>query len=148
MTHRAPPISLREASEAFGEFLRNNNYPEELLWVGEADVLWDRRQLWLRPAKGTSDIACERYADGIKRRLGMALHAFSSIEGITITTIFVPEDEDVAQRFLILPNGLKFSAATNRLPARPVSSSLKWLLLSARYRVSSRLFRADYLTYT
>ncbi len=147
MTHRTPPISLREASAAFSEFLRNNSYPEQVLWVGEADVLWDRRQLWVRPAKGTWDAAGEKYADGIKRGLGIALHAFSSIEGMTIATIFVPIDEDVAQRFLISPNGLKFSAATNRLPARHVSSSMKWLFLSARHRTSSRLFRADYLNY-
>jgi hypothetical protein len=141
------PISLTEASEEFCRFLRDNSYPEQVLWVREADVLWDQRQLWVRPSRGAWDSARNKYTDGIKNGLGITLYAFSSMEGVTIATIFVPEDKDVAQRLQMPLNGLKLSAAANRLPAQPVSSSTRWLFLSARHRKSSRVFRANYLTY-
>jgi hypothetical protein len=146
MTDYDAPGSLEEASKAFCKFLRNNAYPEPVLWVEETDVLWDRHQIWVRPAQRTWDIACETYANGIKSGLGVSLYAFSSIEGMTIATVLVPEDEGAARRSLIPINGLKMSAATNSLPACKVASSLRWLILSVRHRRSSRLFRTTHLT--
>ena len=149
MDHKAPE-TLPEALDVFSMFLKNNGYPEQILWVGKNDVAWDRRQLRIRvrPLQKAWQTACETYTGGIKRRLGVSLYAFSSIEGMTIATVLVPENEDMAQRSRIPPDELKLSTATNSLPACRVTSRLVWLALSLCHRRSSRLFRTTHLTCT
>jgi hypothetical protein len=142
------PGSLQEASKGFSEFLRSNSYPGQILWVGEADVLWNRRQLWVRPSQRTSNAACEIYDAGIKRGIGVSLYAFSSIEGMAIATVLVPADEDAGQRSFMVRNSLKMTVATSRLPARRVENGLAWLALSLQHGRSSRLFRLEHLTCT
>lgn len=141
--------SLTEVSQRFSKFLRENGYPEQVVWVEPTDVLWDRHQLCVcvreRPAQIAWDHARRRYANGIRNGLGVELRAFSEIRGTAIATVICPKDDDAAQRHLMPRRGLKLSAATKKLSARRVTNGLTWLILSLRHRADSRLFWDDYL---
>lgn len=143
------PNSLNEASQRFSRFLRENGYPEQVAWVEQTDLVWDRHQLCAcvrkRPTQIAWDRACQRYAEGIRNGLGVELHAFSEVAGTAIAAVIVPKDEDAAQRRLMPRSGLKLSAATRKLTARRVTNSLTWLVLSLFHRADSRSFWDDYL---
>jgi hypothetical protein len=141
------PASLDEACQRFSRFLRENGYSEQILWIERLDIVWHRRQLFIRerPQQIVWDRARRRYEEGIRNGHGVLLHAFSELGGTAVAAIILPKDEDAAQRHLIAPGGLKLSVATNKLSASRITNRLTWWILAARYRTSSRLFWDDYL---
>lgn len=82
MSAQETPASLNEAGQPFSRFLRENGYPEQVLWVEHGDIVWHRRQLWvrMRPIQTAQERACQRYADGIRNGLGVTLYAFRSLQ--------------------------------------------------------------------
>jgi hypothetical protein len=144
------PPSLREASERFSTFLRENDYSERVFWVDVDDVVWDGRILSVRehPNESMWDRACRRYSDGIKNGFGIALYAFSQTDGSTIAAIIWPKNHDEAQRHLVPVGGIKLSAATRKLHARFIRNRFGWLILLVRHRTFSRSFWNDYLSYS
>jgi hypothetical protein len=147
MRGQQTPASWDEVSQRFSGFLRENGYPEQVLWVEDTDVVWHRGQLWVRtrPKQEGCDRACQRYEEGIRNRHGVLLRAFSELGEAVVAVVVLPKDEDAAQRHLIPRGGIKLSAATNKLNVRRVSNRLTWLILSVCHRTASRLFRDDYL---
>jgi hypothetical protein len=144
-SHETP--AFPEACQRFSRFVRENGYPEQVLWVEQADVVWWRQQLLVRvrPVQTGRDRACQRYEEGIRNGSGVLLHAFSEIEGTAIAAVILPRDEDVAQRHLMPQSGLKLSVATTKLSARHITNRLTWWILTLRRRTSSRLFWDGYL---
>jgi hypothetical protein len=150
MIDRDTPGSLDEAHRRFSRFLRENNYPEQILWVEQEDIVWSRSQLWVR-SRSTPDAwdrACQGYAIGMKNDLGVTLYAFSELPGTAIAAVILPKEEDAAQRHLIPRGGLKLSAATQKLRVRRITNRVTWFILSMRYKASSRLFWDQYLEYS
>jgi hypothetical protein len=147
MSAQETPASLNEAGQRFSRFLRENGYPEQVLWVEHGDIVWHRRQLWvrMRPIQTAQERACQRFADGIRNGLGVSLYAFSELAGTAIAAVILPKDKDAAQRNLMPRDGLKLSVATKKLSARRVKNRLTWLILSACHTAASRSFWDDYL---
>jgi hypothetical protein len=142
----APP-HLRESSERFSAFLRQNGYSEDVVWVDEEDVVWDGRVLSIRAHQDDFmwDRACHRYAEAIRGGFGVALSAFSQADGTTIAAIVWPLNDEQAQCHLFPAGGIKLSVATTKLRARFVRNRFSWGFLSTRYRAASRSFKAEYL---
>jgi hypothetical protein len=136
------PKSFREASEAFCKFLQKNGYPEQVIWAGRTDLVWGRSKLWVRDYTDlrTWDEASKRYCLGVEHGLGVCLEAFASTKDAVIAKVFVPKDEDVMERSLTPRGGLKLVAAVKTMPARRVTSSLGWIVLSRWYRESTISF--------
>jgi hypothetical protein len=134
------PESFEEASERFCTFLRQNGYPEKVLWVEQANLVWDKRRLWVRDDPVAVEHARRRYADGIRAGFGVNLHAFAAADDKTVARVIVPVDDDAAQRHLMPCGGLKLSALKDMMNARAVSSRSVWLFLSLLNKDSSRLF--------
>jgi hypothetical protein len=141
------PATLTEAQPRFVKFLRENNYPEQIVWVEREDVVWGQLQLWVRTrsTQESWDRACQKYAVGMRSGLGVTLYAFSELPGTAIAAVILPKDEDAAQRHLMLRGELKLSAATQKLKARRIANRVIWLILSRRYKASTRLFWDQYL---
>ena len=152
MTREETPNSLSEVTQRFSKFLRENGYPEQVVWVEQTDLVWDQHQLCIcvreRPTQIALDHAGKKYAAGIRNVLGVSLYAFSEVAGTAVAAVILPKDEDTAQRHLMPRGGLKLSAATQKLRARRITNSLTWLILSMRYKASSRLFWDQYLEYS
>lgn len=149
MIDQDTPRSLDEAHRRFSRFLRENNYPEQILWVGREDVVWSQSQLWVRSRStpDTWDRACKKYAVGMRNDLGVALYAFSELPGTAVAAVIPPKDEDAAQRHLMPRGGLKLSAATLKLRVRRITNRVLWFILSMQ-RASSRSFWDQYLEYS
>jgi hypothetical protein len=147
MSSQDAPASFNDACQRFSRFLRENGYPERLTWVEHADVVWHRRQLWVRarPLQTVLDRASQRYEEGARNGHGVKLHAFSELGQTAIAAIILPKDDDEAERALMPRGCLKFSAATKKLTARLVTNHLTWLILSVLHRADSRSFWGSYL---
>jgi hypothetical protein len=139
------PGSFDEASQRFSIFLHQNGYPEKVLWLEQANLVWDKRRLWVRDDPRAPDYARRRYADAIGAGFGVNLHAFAVAGDKTVAGVIVPVDDDGAQRHLIPYGGLKLSALKNMHSGRLVSSRPIWLFRSLLHRESSRLFFASHL---
>jgi hypothetical protein len=134
-----PPNSLIQASNGFSTFLKENGYPDRVVWVGRSNLVWGGRRLWIKePA--TWDEASRLYTLGVERGFGVCLQAFGKTESSTIATVFVPKDDDESQSWLMPLGGLKMSAWVKSLPAHLVKSNLLWIALSAWYRKSTLSF--------
>jgi hypothetical protein len=142
--HKAPE-SFEEASERFCTFLRQNGYPEKVLWVEQANLVWDKRRLWVRDDPLAVEHAGRRYTDAIRAGFGINLNAFAVAGDKTVAGVIVPVDDDAAQRHLIPYGGLKLSALKTMHSGRLVSSRPIWLFRSLLHRNSSRLFLASHL---
>jgi hypothetical protein len=147
MSSPETPASLDEACQRFSRFLRENGYPEQILWVEHPDVVLSHRRLFVRarPTKTVWEHARQKYEEGIKNGHGVLLHAFSELGEAAIAAVILPQDDDAAQRHLIPKGDLKLSVATNKFGARRVTNRLIWLILSLRHRTASRSFWDDYL---
>src|SRR5580704_12203076 len=99
MSSPEAPASLNEACQRFSRFLRENGYPEQILWVEKTDIVWHRRRLYVREhsMKTARDRACQRYEEGIKTGHGLLLHAFSELGEAAVAAVILPEDDDAAQ---------------------------------------------------
>ena len=147
MSDQETPASLDQACQRFSRFLRENGYPEQILWVENPDVICHQWQLWVRArtAQTMRGRACQKYEEGIRNGLGVWLQAFSELPGTTIAAVILPKDEDAAQRCLMPRSGLKLTVAAKKFSARRVTNRLTWLILSLRYGAASRSFWDDYL---
>jgi hypothetical protein len=149
MNSQETPASLNEACQRFSRFLQQNDYPEQIVWVEQADLVWDQRHLCVcvreRPTQIAWDHASQRYEEGIRNGNGVLLLAFSQLGETSVAAVILPKDDDAAQRHLIPRSGLKLSAATKKLSARRFTNRLTWLIQSARNRTASRLFWDEYL---
>lgn len=74
MTGEALPDSLDTACHRFSKFLRDNGYPEQILFVEREDVVWDGLKCWIHESSNAAqERARARYSEGIRRGFGVAL---------------------------------------------------------------------------
>ncbi|HTW58337.1 MAG TPA: hypothetical protein VMD99_09410 [Terriglobales bacterium] len=147
MTGQETPQSLNEACQRFSRFLRENGYPEQVLWVEDTDVVWHRRKLWVRalPEQTAQGRACRKYEEGVRNGRGVKLYAFSELGKTAIAAVILPKDEDARQRAQMPRGGLMLSAAIKKLSAHRVTNRVTWLILSGLHRTDSPSFWESYL---
>ena len=133
MTDPEAPVSFDDARQRFAAFLRKNGYPENVLWVDQADLIWDRRQLRIHDYPASLEHARKHYADGIKAGLGINLHAFATAGATTIAAIRLPLDGARYEKWLrqkmeesrAAAEAKKASAAGKTGPAADFNQSFK-----------------------
>jgi hypothetical protein len=135
-----PPASLAIAEQNFRAFLATEGYPQIIRWVGRDDVLVDtQRHFWIRDRETESvKHADQQYSEGLKRNLGIALHALCCTEVETFAAVFVPGD-DLDRQHHLMGRVLKLSCPTKKLYATKVKNPLRWLALRLRNGRRSKL---------
>ena len=142
MTTLPEPHTFEEAVSRFEEFLRQNGYPPNLVWVEPTDLLLSGRgAIYVKlPVPAENLIrARERFGLGINKGLGILLGTICYLRDATCCYAWVPQDHEEQQRHLMC-NGLKLSATTDsRRSGRAIMSHFYWYLLKRRYQKYSRM---------
>ena len=134
-----PPRSFAEAEVRFGQFLASNGYPATIGWLKSDHVLVDTpSQRWVDRGAKALDDAKLRYAEGLRRNLGIALYAICATDKVTFASVFVPED-DVDAQYRLMSRGLKLSCPTSRLSASVITNRLRCVILALRDRGRSKM---------
>ena len=123
------------AVHRFQEFLREQKLSDNLMWVWREDVMFWRRQLYVKlplpPENETS--ARMTYGEGKNLGFGVCLAAFCLLEGIPCCHVWFARDAEDGSRHMC--SGLKLSIPTPLRMARPVRNRFRW---SAMNRLSAR----------
>jgi hypothetical protein len=127
-----PPLTLKAAEEKFSAFLASQNYPEKVCWIALGDLLVDKKtHFWIKPRPNAGDMLHQQYAEGLDRKLGIALRAICATEVETFASVFVPKD-DLDSQYHLIGRGLKLTCPVERYPTSNVRSLVKWLALRLR----------------
>ena len=129
-----PPLTLKAAEKRFSAFLVSQNYPAKICWIAFGDLLVDKKtHFWVRPTPDAEQSAALRYADGLRRKLGIELRAICATDAETFASVFVPKD-DVDSQYHLMGEGLKLNCPVKSYSTSKVSSRFKWLALRWRNR--------------
>jgi hypothetical protein len=124
-----PPLTLEAAQETFSAFLASQNYPARVCWITLADLLVDgEAHFWIRPKSNGEEIAAQRYAEGLDRKLGIELRAICASDVETFASVFAPMDA-VESEYHLMGHELKLSCPAKRYSTSKVQSLVKWLAL-------------------
>jgi hypothetical protein len=124
-----PPPALEDAEKKFGAFLASQGYPKTIRWLSPRELLIDtKRHYWIRPRSTTSHRAAQRYAEGLKRNLGIELRAICATDTETFAHVFVPRD-DLDRQYHLMGRVLKLSCPVERRPASTTGNLLNWFAL-------------------
>lgn len=129
-----PPKTLKEAEEKFRAFLRRENYPDAICWLIPGDVVVSAGPHYRVRKRGAKaeEYAALLYTEGVSRNLGILLEAICATEAETFASVFVPEDDEDAQRHLMGPV-LKLSCPVKRHLTTAITNPLCWRWLSRRH---------------
>jgi len=123
------------AMHRFKVFLLEHNLSDNLSWIWREDVMFWRRQLYvkvpLRPEDQTS--VKKIYEAGRDRGIGVCLAAFCSAERILCCHVWFAHDAEDGLRHMC--SGLKLSIPTPLRMAKPVRNRFLW---SAMNRLGAR----------
>jgi len=128
-----PVVSFHEAVARFRAFLRTNNRPEVVAWIGPDDVVAvkSRVHVLLRgPDRRWRDAQC-RYELGLDRKLGIVLQEVCEARGISCCHVYIPKNARDAE-LLAIEAGLKMSVPQEARRAQGVTSRLYWAWLNMR----------------
>ncbi len=141
------PRTFEEAQSRFRSFLRQNVRPEDIWWLTPRDLIHSTEGLYLirtTDPKKTLQFIERQYYSALESEVGVEFEAICYANEIAFATLRVPEDGLAAERALIGPGTLKFSARTGNPKFAVVQSALMWRLLKWRYRShNEQLRRAD-----
>jgi hypothetical protein len=139
--------NFEDAVAKFQEFLRANQYSDEIVWVEPNDVLLTgQRLLYVRVPgqKVREKMARRTYEEGMLRRRGVLFHTICDLGSTTCSHVWVPGSDDEPQRSL-MPLGLKLSVQTDKIKGVSVKSGIWWAYLRVRFRpkqiLKEELFR-------
>lgn len=138
--------SFDESLVKFRRFLRENGYPEKVVWLMPKDVLLSgRRLIYVRvPIPRTNEtLACELFALSVSQGRGVLFKTICTIEDTTYAFAWSPKDEDEAEQRQI-GNGLKMSVVikSSMVAGETVNNMLRWLYLRLRLR-GKQMHRAE-----
>jgi hypothetical protein len=125
-----------EAVMKFGDFLKANRFPREIVWVQPEDVLLTGKRLVhvrVYSQETREKMARKTYEEGMPRRLGVLLGTICEMGSTTCSFVWAPESKDEAARAL-MPVGLKLRASLDKIRGIPVKSGLWWMYLKYRHR--------------
>jgi hypothetical protein len=141
------PGTPDEAVVRFRVFLRENGWPEQVHWITRESVLISKKcEYWIkaRPNHETQSILRATYLEGVKRELGISMAALCKIEASTFAYVFIPADQEEAERLMI--DGLKLSTPASSRTAYLAKNSFVWWLLCCIYQNHTNKFIADVLS--
>jgi hypothetical protein len=141
-----PPLTLAGAEDAFSQFLSSNGYPLRIRWItAEQIVLGDNRHHFISTlgAEIGHAEASRRYAEGLKKGLGILLQGFCATPKETIAGIYIPTDSTDAE-YRRIGLGLKLSCPTSLIPASTIEDSVEWKHLAADFRTRFQIMRQAY----
>ena len=152
------PNNFEDAVAEFLRFLEREKVADHIEWIFPEDLrLADGRFYVKLPIPGDNVArASAKYAEGLRRDLGMELSVICWIGDSAYSNIYVPADEREFELHL-MPNGLptrlklsypsesgQSSHRDERREATPVYSNVKWFLLrrkgASNEEVKSQLF--------
>lgn len=139
-----PPVpDFSAAVSEFTTFVVKQGYPPNLLWVKSADVVlhkWNGAWTYFvwkgDPSEGERS-ARKDYQSAVSRDVSVALEAHCRTDRWAICRVFVPVDENQAERLMIPQTGVKHSAVNEPLPTILVERKLWWRILKWLARKSS-----------
>lgn len=129
----------------FQKFLRQNKYPENIIWLMPEDILLScKRFLYVRvPVPETNEtIARNIYDEGVVHGRGLLMSTICEMAASTCCYVWFPKrPEEEPQGLWPHDGSVKLSAQveTSRMIGKSVKSSLLWGLLKLRYRRSQNL---------
>jgi|HubBroStandDraft_1064217.scaffolds.fasta_scaffold69675_2 hypothetical protein len=141
--------SFDESLAKYKQFLVENGYSSDVVWVIPDDVLVSSGPvIYVRmPVSGSNEESVRRLFDlGMSQKKGVLFDTLCDGDGVTFSYAWVPRDNADAQESL-MPKGLKLSAktGTSRVPGRAVGSRLRWLYLQLKCRgqqtIKEQMFR-------
>ncbi len=139
--------NFKNAVAKFQEFLKANQYSDQVVWVQPGDVLLTGKKLvYVRVSsqKTRDEMARKTYEEGMPRRRGVLFRTICDLGNATCSYVWAPGSDDDAQK-LLMPVGLKLSVQTDRIRGVSIKSSIWWAYLRVRYRqkqvLSEDLFR-------
>jgi hypothetical protein len=141
------PTTLLDAQNQLSEFLERQGWPTRVVWLQRNDLLPERQTFWVGPQDSAQTFAAaERvYEEGRRRGLGISVEAICADKKSTFAAIFLPRDEDEAQR-LMIPQGLKLGVPVEHRRATVVNA-LRWAFLRMRFAFKSESFKESLNTY-
>ncbi|WP_321473900.1 hypothetical protein [uncultured Paludibaculum sp.] len=124
-----------DAVAEFTAFVVKQGYPPSLLWVKSSDVVIDKWSgawtcfVWKGNPSDRERSARRDYQSAVSRDVGVALEAHCKTNRWAICRVFVPLDEDQAERLMIPRTGVKHSAVDDPLSAVLVENKWWWWVL-------------------
>ena len=139
--------SFEDSLSEFREFLRKNDYPENVAWVEPGDVLLSgRRLIYIRvPVPKTNEQNVRQLLNlSESGHKGILFETICAIKDTTYAFAWMPRDAGEAKRRL-MGDGLKMSANTepDRVPGKAVHSRLWWRYL--QWTLRERQQNKDFL---
>ena len=130
--------SFDESLARYKQFLGENGYPREVVWVTPDDVLLSSSPVIFvkLPVPESNEQSVRHLFDlGISQQKGVLFDTLCEGNGVTFSYAWVPSDDSEAEEHL-MPKGLKLSArtGTSRMLGRAVGSRLRWSYLQLKYR--------------
>lgn len=142
------PRTFGEAQTRFCSFLQQNSRPADIWWLTPGDLIYSTEGLYLirtTHPKKTLQFIERQYYSALETEVGVEFEAICYANEITFATLRIPEAGLAAERALIGPGTLKFSARTGNPKFAIVQSALMWRLLKWRYRShNEQLRRVDH----
>jgi hypothetical protein len=136
--------SFEESCARFREFLANNGYAHEAVWITPKDVLLSGRRLVyvrLPIPGGNREHARALFDTAMKEQSGVSFKTVCETDYATLCTVWVPADDSERQHAMCSKADLKMSAATSegRVRGKEVRSGFLWRYLQLRYRKNQAL---------
>lgn len=141
--HRPSAPDFCAAASEFTTFIVKEGYPPNLLWVKSADVVvrnWNgawTNFVWKGDPSEGERSARKTYQSAVSRDVGVALEAHCMADRWAICRVFVPIDQDQAERLMIPQTGVKYTAVNEPRPTILVERKLWWHILKWLARKSS-----------
>lgn len=139
-----PPPTLAAAEPRFHSFLRSQKLSQTVCWLMPGDVVVaEGPHFWVRK-RGAEALryANARYAEGLRRNLGILLEVVCTTENETFAAVFIPED-DIDAQYRLMGRGLKISCPVNRCATSATTNAFRWSLLRWRYGQQSRILEVN-----
>ena len=129
--------TFEEACIRYSQFLGDNGYHSQILWITPRDILvTDRRSFYVRTPVPASNLerARELFETAIKQQSGVSFSTVCETDHATCCRAWAPADHEERQRAMCPPE-LKMSASTteSRVQGKEVRSRLLWWYLRLRY---------------
>lgn len=145
-----PPVKKDDADfdaavARFQQFLRANNFSEEILWVMPEDVLMTgERFIYIRvPIPAINELKARRvYEEGVAAGRGLLMSTVCRMNASTCCNIWFPKSvEEVPKGIWPHDGTLKLSAMDkSSSPAgRPITNGVLWVVLKFWHRKKQRL---------
>ncbi|HEV2199230.1 MAG TPA: hypothetical protein VGR73_05385 [Bryobacteraceae bacterium] len=134
--------SFGEARMRFRQFRLDNGLPSHEIWVDSGDVIVSNGSLYVFRTRSDdrSSSAEARFNYAASREAGVALETICTMNGGACCFVYLPTDNEDAQRLMVPQNGVKLSVPKAPKEAKLVTNSVAWWLLRLRGKDYLRQF--------